>query len=64
MDLSQWLTANRTGSQFYNETDQTWILWSLEGPEPVLQRANGSNFADMMSNVAASMTKYARDISN
>lgn len=64
MDPSQWLTANRTGSHFYNETDQKWILWSLEGPEPALQCANGSKFADMMSNVTASMTKYARDISN
>lgn len=64
LDPSHWLTTNHTWSQFYNKTDKTWGAWSAHGAKPILHCANGSNFADMMSNVAASMTKYARDISN
>ena len=64
VDPSSWLTGALTTSKLYNNTDQTWIFYSETSLEAILQKIDGSNFADVMRNIAASMTKYARDISN
>ncbi|OJJ85936.1 DUF3176 domain-containing protein [Aspergillus glaucus CBS 516.65] len=59
-----WVNGVTTLSMLYNNTDQLWHWCMKTAPDLALQRINGPNFADVMSNIAASMTKYARDISN
>ncbi|KAL4895068.1 hypothetical protein BDV59DRAFT_211901 [Aspergillus ambiguus] len=56
-------------SYVYNASGQTWrsAYWSPpEGdlPSASLLRVSRSNFSYIMGNIAASMTKYARDLSN
>lgn len=59
-----WVNGVTTLSMLYNNTDQLWRWCMKTAPDLALQRIKGPNFADVMSNIAASMTKYARNISN
>lgn len=58
-----WVEGVTTTSMLYNNTDQLWRWCMKTAPDLALHRIDGHNFADVMSNIAASMTKYARDIS-